>query len=142
MGTGIPAWLLALGCVGGAAPVATPAPATPPAGKGSTLVLLVNRSGRVIRIRGRADGQTLFDETLPAQPEPDVAPARPAPSPLPTRELKVVLPAGARVLEVEEPGAQRVARIELPSADAPRLGFRVVVDRDGLAVTPAYYPMR
>jgi hypothetical protein len=142
MGMGYPAWLLALVLVGCAAPAATPAPAMPTAGEGSTLVLLVNRSGREIRIRGRADGQTLFDETLPAQPEPDAAPARPAPSPLPTRELKVVLPAGARVLEVEEPDAQRVARIEIPLADAPRLGFRVVADRDGLAVTRDYYPRR
>jgi hypothetical protein len=140
MGIGTVAGLLTLVLAGCAAPA--PASRSPGAGEALTLVLLVNRSGREVRIRARADGRELFDETLPAHPDASGTTVKPAPDSLPTRELKVVLPTGARALEVEEPASRRTARVDIQSAGAPWLGFRVIVDADGLAVTRDYYPRR
>jgi hypothetical protein len=131
---------LALGLSGCLAPAAPAAPG-PPAESPLTFFLLVNRSGRAVTVRAAADGRVLFVEALPARPDPAGGGVRPGSGPVPTRELKVPLAAGARSLTVEELNAGTMARVGLPLGP-PQLGFRVRIEPDAIRVTRDYYPIR
>ena len=108
-----------------------------------TFFLLVNRSGRDVRLRALADGRPLFVQDLPAQPEAGGGVrVQPAPAAQPTRELKVTLPPEIRMLEVQELHSGATARLDVGSPAPAQLGFRVLVDPDAIRVSRDYYPMR
>ncbi len=131
--------VVAAGCAAPPVPAGEPSPAGAPV----TFFLLVNRSGRDVRLRALADGRPLFLEALPAQPEAaGGARVHPGSGPHPTRELKVPLSPETRVLEVQELDSGAAARADIRSLGPPRLGFRVVVDPDGIRVSRDYYPLR
>ena len=78
-----------------------------------------------------------------SEPSPAAAPVTPsAPGPHPTRELKFPLSPETRGLEVEELHSGAAARADIHSLGSPRLGFRVVVDPDGIRVSRDYDPPR
>jgi hypothetical protein len=139
---GLTALALLVGCGGGAPPPRAEQP-TAPAVAPLALVLLVNQSGREVRLVGRSDGRVLFAEALPAQPESGGTPTGGAPSSYPTRELKVPLPPTARILEVADAESGAVARLDLTTASAAAgRGFRVVVEGRAIRISRDYYPIR
>lgn len=105
---------------------------------------LVNQTGAEVKVQVLADGKELFVNRMEADVEPSRGIVHPAPVSYPTQELKVSMSREAKRLTVKETlhlkKRQSFTISALPEkADA---GFQIVLNRDGIAVTQDYHPVR
>jgi len=105
--------------------------------------LLVNVSGRAVRLKALVDGREVFvqeiQSTQAVRPEPQEVPSR---GRQPTRELKVPLNTDAGRLEVEELNSGMRAEFDIRGFASRRAGFRITVEPRRIRLDQDYLPIR
>ena len=108
-----------------------------------TFFYITNKTGKDIEVKVLANNKELFSQKLESEVKtPTEGIVHPPPGKYPTRELKVEVNRGAKVLEVQEINSGQKASFDITNFSSKGPGFRITIEGDEISLNQDYYPIR